>query len=122
MSSTISKPDFPYAIESLPEEENAQIKRDFQGYLSGGVQVGPKGYFFQGIYRDYASSYYNFQLHPTDVFVASYPKSGGWVQSRSTVSDPPLSGILYTHTHTYYSKHHADIAYPRCVDILWLMI
>lgn len=77
MSSTTSKPDFPYAIESLPEEENAQIKKDFRGYLTGGVRVAPKGYFFPGIYQDYASSYYNFQLHPTDVFVASYPKSGG---------------------------------------------
>lgn len=69
--------DFPYAIEPLEEKENDAIKKDFTGYLSGAVRVQPRGYFFQGIYRHYAHQYYNLPLKPTDVFVASYPKSGG---------------------------------------------
>lgn len=69
--------DFPYAIEPLEEKENDAIKKDFTGYLSGAVRVQPRGYFFQGIYRHYAHQYFNLPLKPTDVFVASYPKSGG---------------------------------------------
>ncbi|KAK3876750.1 hypothetical protein Pcinc_018486 [Petrolisthes cinctipes] len=80
ITSIMSK-DFPYTIETLPEEENTRIKRDFEGYLSGCVRVPPKGYFYQAIYRDFAASYYNLKLYPTDVFVASYPKCGTtWTQ------------------------------------------
>ncbi|XP_042220322.1 luciferin sulfotransferase-like [Homarus americanus] len=73
--------EFPYKIVTLPDEENEQIKRDFKGYISGAVKVEPLGYFFQGIYQDYAHRYYTLPVRSTDVFVASYPKCGTtWTQ------------------------------------------
>ncbi|XP_068220087.1 luciferin sulfotransferase-like [Palaemon carinicauda] len=72
---------FPYTLETPTEEENKLIKKEFAGYLSGAVRVRPSGYFFQGIYRDYAERLFNFSVKSSDVFVVSYPKCGTtWTQ------------------------------------------
>ena len=67
---------FPYKLKHLEENKNNQIKNDFTGYLTGGLTVEPSGYFFPGLYAQYAQRLYNFPLRDDDVFVASYPKSG----------------------------------------------
>ncbi|CAG9773792.1 unnamed protein product [Ceutorhynchus assimilis] len=67
---------FPYEIKTIDPELNEQILKDFSGERTGFVQVGPKKWFFPSGYAKEAENYYNFELRPDDVIVATFPRSG----------------------------------------------
>ncbi|XP_050301971.1 sulfotransferase 1B1-like [Anthonomus grandis grandis] len=72
---------FPYEIKPVEPELNKKILGDFSGERTGFVQVGPKNYFFPSGYEKEAENFYNFELRPDDVFVATFPRSGTtWTQ------------------------------------------
>lgn len=70
----------PYKIEKVPKEKNKEIL-DYYGepIPLEFIQVGPKKYF---LVKDFmAEKIYNFPVNSSDVFVASFPKSGTtWTQ------------------------------------------
>ncbi|OWR53534.1 Sulfotransferase 1C4 [Danaus plexippus plexippus] len=57
------------------------LMKFFTGEHTGFVRVGPKGYFLPNKFKQEAANIYNMPLRSTDVFVASYPRSGTtWTQ------------------------------------------
>lgn len=47
-----------------------------QGEHTGFVRVGPKGYFLPNKYKEEALNIFTMEVRPSDIFVASYPRSG----------------------------------------------
>ncbi|XP_004930400.2 sulfotransferase 1C4 isoform X1 [Bombyx mori] len=71
----------PLEINNVDQELANKIMKLFTGEHTGFVRVGPKGYFFPQKYTEEASKIYNMPLRDSDVFVASYPRSGTtWTQ------------------------------------------
>lgn len=54
------------------------------GEFNGFVRVGPKRYFFPQKYRQEAAKIYNMPVRSSDVFVASYPRSGNIMNKYNT--------------------------------------
>ncbi|CAB3255262.1 unnamed protein product [Arctia plantaginis] len=74
---------FPYEFEDLKAEEKEYLEKmyKFSDYPSELSRVGPKGYVLLKSYKKDAANIYNMPLRPTDVFVASYQRSGTtWTQ------------------------------------------
>ncbi|KAJ8725834.1 hypothetical protein PYW08_004017 [Mythimna loreyi] len=74
---------FPYKFEELKPEEDELIKTSFGGSAlhANFIRLGPKGYLVHKSYMKNAEIVYNMPLRPTDVFVASYQRSGTtWTQ------------------------------------------
>ncbi|KAJ8722509.1 hypothetical protein PYW07_003689 [Mythimna separata] len=66
---------FPYKIEEMKPEEDELINTDF-GMPVKYVRLGPKGFIVFKNYMQDAANIYNMPLRPTDVFVATYQRSG----------------------------------------------
>ncbi|KAJ8722516.1 hypothetical protein PYW07_003696 [Mythimna separata] len=73
---------FPYEFEELKPEEEELIKTTVYPTMPVPyVRLGPKGYIVFKPYMKEAANIYNMPLRPTDVFVASYQRSGTtWTQ------------------------------------------
>ncbi|XP_050559191.1 luciferin sulfotransferase-like [Spodoptera frugiperda] len=72
---------FPYETKELEPEEEELIKSNLGTYITRYVKLGPKGYMVLKPYMKDAANIYNMPLRPTDVFVASYQRSGTtWTQ------------------------------------------
>ncbi|KAJ8725839.1 hypothetical protein PYW08_004022 [Mythimna loreyi] len=73
---------FPYQFKEISDEEKSIIKRVYNAPIASEcVRVGPKGYIVYKPYINDAENIYNMPLRPTDVFVASYQRSGTtWTQ------------------------------------------
>ncbi|KAJ8722512.1 hypothetical protein PYW07_003692 [Mythimna separata] len=73
---------FPFEFEELQPEEDELIKTAFGSAMYANyIRLGPKGYMVFKPYKKEAANIYNMPLRPTDVFVASYQRSGTtWVQ------------------------------------------
>lgn len=72
---------FPLEIINLEAKLAKKLMEEFTGEHTGFVRVGPKGYFLPHKYREEAANIYNMPLRSSDVFVASYPRSGTtWTQ------------------------------------------
>lgn len=71
---------FPYEFKSVSPEEQELVDKNYV-YTSRLFRLGPKGYItYEGYKRD-AANIYNMPLRPTDIFVASYQRSGTtWTQ------------------------------------------
>ncbi|XP_072943491.1 sulfotransferase 1B1-like [Epargyreus clarus] len=73
--------NFPLEIRDVEPKLAEHLMMYFTGEHTGFVQVGPKGYFLPNKYKQEASNIYNMEIRPTDIFVASYPRSGTtWTQ------------------------------------------
>ncbi|XP_011559641.3 sulfotransferase 1B1 [Plutella xylostella] len=71
----------PFEIRDVEPELADELMKYFTGELTGFVQVGPKRYFLPNKYKQEARNIYNMPVRPTDIFVASYPRSGTtWTQ------------------------------------------
>ncbi|KAJ8725830.1 hypothetical protein PYW08_004013 [Mythimna loreyi] len=71
---------FPYEYEDLKPEEDELIKTNFDMPATY-IRLGPKGYMVFKSYMKDAANIYNMPVRPTDVFVASYQRSGTtWTQ------------------------------------------
>ncbi|XP_036344804.1 luciferin sulfotransferase-like [Rhagoletis pomonella] len=68
--------NFPFEIKEVEPQLNAELLRYFKGERTGFVQVGPEKYFFPHKYKVEAENFYNFQARPSDIWVASFPRSG----------------------------------------------
>ncbi|KAJ8722510.1 hypothetical protein PYW07_003690 [Mythimna separata] len=73
---------FPFEFVELQPEEDELIKTSFGSAMYANyIRLGPKGYIVLKSYKKDAANIYNMPLRPTDVFVASYQRSGTtWVQ------------------------------------------
>ncbi|XP_022819757.1 estrogen sulfotransferase-like [Spodoptera litura] len=72
---------FPYETKELDPEEEELINVNLGTFPTSYVKLGPKGYMVLKPYMKDAANIYNMPLRPTDVFVASYQRSGTtWTQ------------------------------------------
>nr|1FMJ_A Chain A, RETINOL DEHYDRATASE [Spodoptera frugiperda]1FMJ_B Chain B, RETINOL DEHYDRATASE [Spodoptera frugiperda]1FML_A Chain A, RETINOL DEHYDRATASE [Spodoptera frugiperda]1FML_B Chain B, RETINOL DEHYDRATASE [Spodoptera frugiperda] len=67
---------FPYEFRELNPEEDKLVKANLGAFPTTYVKLGPKGYMVYRPYLKDAANIYNMPLRPTDVFVASYQRSG----------------------------------------------
>ncbi|XP_063892327.1 sulfotransferase 1C4 [Helicoverpa armigera] len=68
--------DFPWEIRDVEPKLADVLGKYFKNEHSNYVRVGPKGYFFPKTYIAEAANIYNMPIRTSDVFVASYPRSG----------------------------------------------
>ncbi|CAH0701634.1 unnamed protein product [Spodoptera exigua] len=72
---------FPFEFKELDPEEEKLIEDNLGPFPTSLIKVGPKGYIAYRPYKRDAANIYNMPLRPTDVFVASYQRSGTtWTQ------------------------------------------
>ncbi|XP_063620495.1 luciferin sulfotransferase-like [Cydia splendana] len=72
---------FPLEIRDVEPKLGAELMKYFTGEHTGFVRVGPKGYFLPDKYKQEALNIYTMEVRPSDIFVASYPRSGTtWTQ------------------------------------------
>uniref|UniRef100_A0A2A4KAH9 Sulfotransferase domain-containing protein n=1 Tax=Heliothis virescens TaxID=7102 RepID=A0A2A4KAH9_HELVI len=72
---------FPFDYKEIEPEEKAKNKRLFNYPNIDFIRVGPKGYVMLRPYLKHAEDIYNLPIRPSDVFVASYQRSGTtWTQ------------------------------------------
>ncbi|KAJ8722506.1 hypothetical protein PYW07_003686 [Mythimna separata] len=70
----------PYEFEELKPEEKKELARLYASEPDF-VSIGPKRYIFLRPYCDDAENVYNMPLRPSDIFVATYQRSGTtWTQ------------------------------------------
>ncbi|XP_072943670.1 sulfotransferase 1C4-like [Epargyreus clarus] len=68
--------EFPFEILDVEPVLAKELMEHYIGEKTGFVKVGPKGYFFQSMYKQQAASIYSMPIRPDDVFVHSFPRSG----------------------------------------------
>ncbi|CAB3228648.1 unnamed protein product [Arctia plantaginis] len=76
-------PLFPYEFEYIKPEEQEYLNKMYTNddSIAKSMRVGPKGYIVYEPYKKDAANIYNMLLRPTDIFVASYQRSGTtWTQ------------------------------------------
>ncbi|CAH2240193.1 jg1758 [Pararge aegeria aegeria] len=72
---------YPLEINDVEPEVADMLMKYFTGEHTGFVRVGKKGYFLPHKFKQEAWNIYSMEIRPTDVFVASYPRSGTtWTQ------------------------------------------
>ncbi|KAF4533008.1 hypothetical protein B566_EDAN000698 [Ephemera danica] len=67
---------FPYEIKDVDSKTDGELKREFKGTEDIFVQVSPKKYILPQAYRQHASSIYEFEIRPDDIWVSTFPRSG----------------------------------------------
>ncbi|KAH9635327.1 hypothetical protein HF086_017893 [Spodoptera exigua] len=67
---------FPFEFKELDPEEEKLIEDNLGPFPTSLIKVGPKSYIAYRPYKRDAANIYNMPLRPTDVFVASYQRSG----------------------------------------------
>ncbi|XP_073967070.1 luciferin sulfotransferase-like [Choristoneura fumiferana] len=73
--------EFPLEIRDVEPKLAAELMKFFTGEHTGFVQVGPRGYFLPDKYKEEALNIFTMEVRPSDIFVASYPRSGTtWTQ------------------------------------------
>ncbi|XP_058451745.1 luciferin sulfotransferase [Malaya genurostris] len=76
-----TKHQFPYKIEFVDDIVNLKLLAHFHGEKTGFVQVGDDKWFFPSKYEQAAEHFYGFEARSSDVWVASFPRSGTtWTQ------------------------------------------
>ncbi|KAJ8722503.1 hypothetical protein PYW07_003683 [Mythimna separata] len=67
---------FPWEIQDVQPELACELAKYFKNEHPSYIRVGPKGYFFPKTFTAEAANIYNMEVRSSDVFVASYPRSG----------------------------------------------
>ncbi|CAH2073442.1 unnamed protein product, partial [Iphiclides podalirius] len=81
ISKTYNNNNFPLELKDVEQHTAEILMKYFTGEHTGFVRVGPKGYFLPHKYKQEASNIYNMEVRSSDIFVASYPRSGTtWTQ------------------------------------------